>query len=147
VRSTPWRAYAQITSVLRDRFTDVAAGSAVPSEAALVAEFGVARNTIRRALAALEQDGVVVALPGRGRVVGKAEQTAAGFRRVADELRASIESGRLAPGDRVPSEQALAVQFGVSRGTARRGLAELEAAGLVTAVQGRGRFVDGPGRG
>ena len=146
MRSTPWGAYAQITQALRDRFEAAPVGSAVPSEAALVAEFGVARNTVRRALAALESDGLVVALPGRGRVVGAAAPAAAGFRRVAAELRGLIESGTLAPGARVPSELALAREFGVSRGTARRGLAELEAAGLVTAVQGRGRFVDAPGR-
>ncbi|MGL5866189.1 MAG: GntR family transcriptional regulator [Dermatophilaceae bacterium] len=36
--------------------------------------------------------------------------------------------------------------YRVSRGTARQGLARLEAAGLVTAVHGKGRFVAAPGR-
>jgi DNA-binding GntR family transcriptional regulator len=37
-------------------------------------------------------------------------------------------------------------RYGVSRGTARQGLALLEATGLVTAVHGKGRFVDVKGR-
>jgi DNA-binding GntR family transcriptional regulator len=41
----------------------------------------------------------------------------------------------------VPSESALAEEYGVSRGTARHALAELEGAGLVIAVHGKGRYV------
>lgn len=117
----------------------------MPSEMALAAEFGVARNTVRRALAALESDGVIASLPGRGRVVGPTTVDAA-FRRVADGLRAEIMSGRLSPGDRVPSESQLMVHYGVSRATARRGLTVMHAEGLITAVHGKGRFVDASGR-
>ncbi|MGH3566353.1 MAG: GntR family transcriptional regulator [Pseudonocardia sp.] len=148
MRTTPWRVYVQIARSLRARFADAAPGSAVPSEVVLAAEFGVARNTVRRALAALEQDGVIMALPGRGRVVGvPGEGLSAGYRRIADDLLARIVSGELGPGDRVPSESELAARYGVSRATARRGLEAVQAAGLVAAVQGRGRFVDGSGHG
>jgi DNA-binding GntR family transcriptional regulator len=60
---------------------------------------------------------------------------------MAADLRALIESGKLRPGEAVPSESALADEYGVSRGTARHALAELEGAGLVTAVHGKGRYV------
>lgn len=146
VRATPWGTYARIAESLRARLVDVEAGARVPSEAELVAEFGVARNTVRRALAALEHDGLIVTLPGRGRVVGSGRSDA-GYQRVADALRAEITSGRRAAGDRVPSESELMSLHGVSRSTVRRGLSVMEAEGLVTAVHGRGRFVHGSGRG
>jgi len=66
------------------------------------------------------------------------------YRAVAAELRAQIESGELRAGDPVPSESALTERYRVSRGTARHALAELEGAGLVEAVHGKGRFVRRP---
>ncbi|MDQ3765698.1 MAG: winged helix-turn-helix domain-containing protein [Actinomycetota bacterium] len=65
MRSTPWGTYARIAETLRERLADVAPGSALPSETSLAAEFGVVRNTVRRALAELERDGLIVTLPGR----------------------------------------------------------------------------------
>lgn len=122
----------------------------MPSETSLAAEFGVVRNTVRRALVELERDGLIVTLPGRGRVsresAGTAGTTSAGYRRIAEDLRQQITSGALATGQRVPSEAELMRRYGVSRGTARQGLAVLEAAGLVRAVHGKGRFVDVEGR-
>jgi DNA-binding GntR family transcriptional regulator len=43
----------------------------------------------------------------------------------------------------LPSESALAQQYGVARGTARHALAELEGSGLIESVHGKGRFVRG----
>lgn len=147
MRSTPWGTYARIAEQLRERLADVAPGSALPSETSLAAEFGVVRNTVRRALAELEREGLIVTLPGRGRVASEPGCTgAAGYRRIADDLRQQITSGELATGQRVPSEAELMRRYGVSRGTARQGLALLEATGLVTAVHGKGRFVDVQGR-
>jgi DNA-binding GntR family transcriptional regulator len=101
---------------------------------------------VRRALAELEREGLIVTLPGRGRVTREPLGTAtAGYRRIAEDLRARIISGELATGQRVPSEAELMRRYGVSRGTARQGLALLEAAGLVRAVHGKGRFVDAGG--
>lgn len=137
----------RIAEQLRERLADLAPGSALPAETSLAAEFGVVRNTVRRALAELEREGLIVTLPGRGRVTGEpAGSTAAGYRRIAEDLRRQITSGELAPGQRVPSEAELMRRYGVSRGTARQGLALLEAAGLMTAVHGKGRFVDVKGR-
>lgn len=52
-----------------------------------------------------------------------------------------IEQGEWRPGDAVPSENALAEQFSVSRMTARRALSELTEAGVLNRIQGRGSFV------
>ena len=56
-------------------------------------------------------------------------------------IKAQIQDGRLAPGDRVPSERELSDQFGMSRMTARQALIELVREGLLYREQGRGTFV------
>lgn len=60
---------------------------------------------------------------------------------IADTLRAEITSGHYPPGDRLPSEAALATRFGVNRHTVRHALAQLADAGLVHARRGAGVFV------
>lgn len=62
---------------------------------------------------------------------------------VRDQIAADIAAGRHAPGDRLPSEAALAARFGVNRHTLRRALADLAAQGLVQARRGAGVFVVG----
>lgn len=144
-RATAWGAYKEIATAIRARIAggEFPPGSVVPSEAALCSQYKVSRNTVRRALEELASDGLIVAQPGRGRVVvGDGEQNAIPqYRTMAAELRTLIESGELAPGDALPSESALAERYGVARGTARHALAELEGAGLVTSIHGKGRFV------
>lgn len=146
-RATAWGAYRSITDALRARITDgeFAAGTVLPSEAVLRAEYHVARNTLRRALGVLAEEGLIVSQPGRGRVVRAPDDQGAESgprsRRIAAELRQQIESGHLSSGDRLPSESALTRQYDVSRGTARQALAELEGAGLAVAKHGKGRFV------
>ncbi len=56
-------------------------------------------------------------------------------------MAAQIESGRLAPGQRLPTEQALVAATGVSRTVVREALASLRARGLITTRQGLGAFV------
>ncbi|WP_338065055.1 GntR family transcriptional regulator [Thermobifida fusca] len=46
----------------------------------------------------------------------------------------------------MPSEAAIVQQYGVSRGTARQALSDLEGAGLIRSVHGKGRFVQEPER-
>lgn len=62
-------------------------------------------------------------------------------RRIADHLREAIAEGEYAPGERLPSERALADQWGVARNTARQAIAFLQAEGLVEAVHGSGVYV------
>jgi len=60
---------------------------------------------------------------------------------VAEILRARIEAGELQPDRPVPSESQLQQEFGVARGTARKGIALLREQGMVVTVRGRGSFV------
>jgi DNA-binding FadR family transcriptional regulator len=61
--------------------------------------------------------------------------------RVIAELRRQIDSGALKPGDKLPTEQALIKQFGVSRTVIREAVAGLRADGLLEPRQGVGVFV------
>jgi len=61
--------------------------------------------------------------------------------RVVDALRTRIQSGELAPGDKLPTETTLVQSFGVSRTVVREAIAALAADGHVEARQGSGVFV------
>jgi len=76
-------------------------------------------------------DGLAVD-PGSDRAV---------FRQIADQLRATIQNGRLSEGDRLPSEAQLIDHYGVARMTIRNALQLLEAEGLTRAEHGRGVYV------
>jgi len=60
---------------------------------------------------------------------------------LAQRLAAEIRSGRLPPGSRLPTEQELSAETGVSRTVVREAVAALRADGLVTTRQGLGAFV------
>lgn len=64
------------------------------------------------------------------------------WQRIAAELADAIGSGVYAPGQRLPTEHALAEQFGVNRHTVRRSLAKLCSDGLVRITQGSGTYVE-----
>jgi GntR family transcriptional regulator len=66
------------------------------------------------------------------------------FRQVAADLREKIASGRLSPGEQLPSERELVDTYGVSRPTVRDAVNLLRAEGLVTSEHGRGVFVRPP---
>ena len=63
------------------------------------------------------------------------------YQRIRDELVSEIESGRMAGGQRLPSETDLAARFGVTRMTVRQALASMVNDGLVVRRQGVGSFV------
>lgn len=63
------------------------------------------------------------------------------WRRIADAIRLDIVGGKLAAGDRLPTEAVLAERFSANRHTVRRALAVLAEEGVVGAEQGRGTFV------
>ncbi|MFJ3040730.1 MULTISPECIES: GntR family transcriptional regulator [Streptomyces] len=70
--------------------------------------------------------------PVNGRERPQRPQTT--HREVADELRARIRSGRLRPGQRMPTQAQLAEEFGVERGTVRQALRILQSERLLTNV-------------
>ena len=72
--------------------------------------------------------------------VDKTSDTPA-FKQIARELRNAIATGRIAPGEKVPSESQLMEHFGVARMTVRQALGELRSEGLLVAEHGRGVFV------
>ena len=63
---------------------------------------------------------------------------------VFDQLRQQILSGSWKPGDKLPSENELAAQFGVSRVTVRNALQKLSGLGLLETRFGEGSFIRGP---
>jgi DNA-binding FadR family transcriptional regulator len=60
---------------------------------------------------------------------------------IANKLLNKIRSDGLTPGTRLPSEQAMATHFGVSRVVLREAIAQLKADGLLTTRKGSGTFV------
>lgn len=63
------------------------------------------------------------------------------YQRIADDLKAAIESGEYGPGDRLPGESALAAQYEVAVLTARQALKILRIEGLVETKKGAGARV------
>lgn len=61
--------------------------------------------------------------------------------RLAASLKQLLDSGEWAPDQRLPTEQALATQYGVSRTVVREAVSRLRAAGRLVARQGSGVFV------
>jgi GntR family transcriptional regulator, transcriptional repressor for pyruvate dehydrogenase complex len=66
---------------------------------------------------------------------------------VMARLSADIRGGRLSPGARLPTEQALTVSLGVSRTVVREAVAALRADGLVVTRRGSGAYVADPSAG
>ncbi len=63
------------------------------------------------------------------------------WRQIQLELEDNIAQQRLTPGEKCPTEQMLALRFGVNRHTVRRAIAAMEEKGLLRVEQGRGTFV------
>lgn len=63
------------------------------------------------------------------------------WKAIAEALRTDLAEGRYAPGDKLPTEAALAERFGVNRHTVRHGLSALIDEGLIRTRRGSGAFV------
>ena len=59
---------------------------------------------------------------------------------VADDIQADIDSRRIPPDTRLPSEVELSQQYGVARLTVRRAVELLRDRGKVVTIHGRGSF-------
>lgn len=66
------------------------------------------------------------------------------YRLVADEIRKQIRSGRIKPGERVPSSRDLEAEYEIANMTARSALRLLRDEGLIYSTPGRGNFVCDP---
>ena len=66
------------------------------------------------------------------------------YRRIADDLRAQIETGQLEPGSQLPPEEKLGELFKASRNTIRDAIKFLINLGLVETRAGQGTFVVDP---
>jgi DNA-binding transcriptional MocR family regulator len=62
---------------------------------------------------------------------------------IADALLADVQSGRLRPGDRLPSQRILAKELGVDLTTVTRAFNEVRRMGLIEGNAGRGSYVRG----
>ncbi|MFE3122073.1 GntR family transcriptional regulator [Streptomyces hydrogenans] len=136
--SSPRGTYLLIAEALRQEI-QVAKDDdgALPSEADLAQQHGVARNTIRRALKLVEREGLIESVPGTGwRVSGASDR-----RTLIEKLTYVMTADSLSVGDRYPSETKLCERFGASRTAVRRALAQMEGQGLLEAVHGKGRTV------
>ncbi|MBX9752482.1 MAG: GntR family transcriptional regulator [Roseococcus sp.] len=68
----PYPKYLHVRRILLERIQGVmAVGDQLPTEQALRTEFTVSRETVRAALALLEQDGIIARTPGRGTFIAR----------------------------------------------------------------------------
>ncbi len=65
------------------------------------------------------------------------------YEQITDSIKAAILSGELAEGEQLPSIRALANSLRVSAITTKRAYTDLEAAGFIETVQGKGSYVAG----
>ncbi|MEN3538823.1 winged helix-turn-helix domain-containing protein [Microbispora sp. ZYX-F-249] len=65
--------------------------------------------------------------------------------RMADHIAARIASGEIPVNARLAGERALAEEYGVALGTARRAIEELRDRGLVVTLPAKGTYVVEPG--
>lgn len=63
------------------------------------------------------------------------------YRRIQQDILDAIASGQLQPGDRLPTEAQLSQQYGVSRITSQRAMADLKLRGLIVRKARAGSFV------
>lgn len=63
------------------------------------------------------------------------------YRQIKNLIVQALDSGEWLPGQTIPSEQELALRFGVSQGTVRKAVDELAAENILVRRQGKGTFV------
>ncbi|MDH6365179.1 GntR family transcriptional regulator of arabinose operon [Enterococcus sp. PF1-24] len=66
------------------------------------------------------------------------------YKKILFDLQAAIQSGKIPVGSQLPTEKELSETYQVSRITSKRALTELEQAGLIYRVRGKGSFVKSP---
>ncbi|GAA3680599.1 hypothetical protein GCM10022224_051000 [Nonomuraea antimicrobica] len=150
-RDGPVPLYVQVAEVIHGRIArgELRVGEAVPSEVALEAEFGIARTTARNVARELRRRRLVHTVRGEGTFVGppgvpRVKPTRARYALIANEIAARIRRGDLRPNRMIPSAQALTLQYGVAKVTARQAVSLLREQRWVFTVPHRGTFVSDP---
>ncbi|WP_338493341.1 winged helix-turn-helix domain-containing protein [Streptomyces sp. SJL17-4] len=134
--ASPRGTYLLIADALRKDIEKGSPGDALPSEADLMREHDVSRNTVRRALKTLQAENLISSVPGAGWRL-----SAQPIRPLVDRMIGLIREDALAVGAAYPSEAKLCARFGVSRTAVRRALAQMEGTGMLSTVHGKGRTV------
>jgi DNA-binding GntR family transcriptional regulator len=72
-RAGPVPPWVQVTAALRERILsgELAPGAMVPSIVTIHQEYGIAKTTARKVLAALRDEGLIVTTPGWGSFVAE----------------------------------------------------------------------------
>ena len=118
----PFPKYLQIRQLIVDRIgKDLHVGSRMPTEHEFSAEFGVSRETVRAALSALEEEGIISRTPGRGTFVQKPPPPAqphrlTGLTEDFSALKFNTEARILETGEQRASHE-IAEAMGVETGT------------------------------
>ena len=63
------------------------------------------------------------------------------YLQIADQIRYAAASGRIRPGEPLPSLRPLAEELRINRNTIAKAYAELEAQGIIETIQGKGHFL------
>ncbi|WP_176955733.1 winged helix-turn-helix domain-containing protein [Sinosporangium album] len=135
-------AHALLRRIAHDAYPP---GSFLPSEHALTARFRCSRLTLRRALQALAELGIVTVVPHKGwrlRPLNPDEPPRDyRYQLIAADIRRKITTGRYPIGMLIPGEIDLARLHHCSRATIRRALAMLEEERLLVCLKHIGRRV------
>lgn len=69
--------YRQLAAIIRDQIEsgELQPGDRVPSETTLQQTYGLARGTVRRAVALLREEGAVITVPMRGSYIADRDET------------------------------------------------------------------------
>ena len=63
------------------------------------------------------------------------------YKEIVDQICGSISAGEITPGEKLPAERALAIQFGTGRQCLREALSVLEVLGVIEVRKGRGTYI------
>ncbi|MCA9447989.1 MAG: GntR family transcriptional regulator, partial [Candidatus Omnitrophica bacterium] len=63
------------------------------------------------------------------------------YLQIVDQIKGAAASGRLAPGEALPSIRALAEELRINRNTVAKAFGELEHQGIVRTLHGKGVFL------